>query len=311
MEYLRDPDYSSNQTRDVLISIGCLIVSALFLYLGFSVDSAPKKNKQQKGLAEAVQASTSSTVWDFKIRKDPTNLFTIRYPNYLNSESFSPGSARLKSDDKGIDVVAKAWDAGDVPGISVLYEDELKTRSESGTVSYKYLKDGDYFVLSGKNESGNIFYLKEVSKEGYFYSIETTYPEIHKPSGDAIVKSFSTFPEMNIVRLSGELVQGSSTYPVIFKLSVTDDGTVSGYYWYKKNKESNHINVSGKVSDKSPRTLTMVTGKGTEEWLFSSNSSGPLSMYSELRGKMLKYESNESRLAGNSPTKEYTFTLNQ
>ena len=202
-------------------------------------------------------------------------------------------------------------DGSSIPGLSVLYEKELMERSKTGTVTYKYLKDGSFFVVSGEKRDGNNFYIKEIIKDGGYLSIETEYQKKQNAAGVMLCNSFKTFPEMNIVRLSGELTQGSSKYPVEFKFTVAEDGSVSGYYWYKKYAESNHIDISGKVSEKKPRTLTLVTGKGTEEWVFDSNSSGPLSMYSLLTGVMYKYENNDARLRGESPSKEYRFTLQQ
>jgi hypothetical protein len=248
-------------------------------------------------------------IWDFDLYNDPSGSFILRYPNYLSIKSSSSGKVHLESKEKDIKLIAVAIDGSDVPDLSVVYEDELEKRSQSGSIVYKVLKDGRFFVISGKDNDGGIFYLRESLKDGDIYSIETVYPEHQKAAGDAIIKTFTSFPEMNVIRLSGDLTQDSSHYPVEFKLTVSNDGNVSGYYWYKKYKESNHIDLSGKVSDNIPRTLTLVSGKGTEEWIFSSNSTGPFSLYSNLKGKMLKYVSNEARLAGNAPTKEYSFVL--
>ena len=248
-------------------------------------------------------------LWDFSLYSDPSGAFILRYPNYLSVKANSSGSVQLESKEKNVKLIAEAIDGSDVPGLSVVYEDELERRSQSGSIVYKLLKDGQFFVISGKDNDGCIFYLRESLKGGDIYSIETVYPEHQKVAGDALIKTFASFPEMNVIRLSGDLTQDSSKYPVEFKLTVGNDGNVSGYYWYKKYKESNHIDLSGKVSDNIPRTLTLVSGKGTEEWIFSSNSTGPFSLYSELKGKMFKYEDNEARLAGNAPTKEYSFVL--
>lgn len=255
-----------------------------------------------------VKASAPTPIWDFNLYNDLSGAFILRYPNYLTINIASPGAVHLESKEKGVKLYASAFGGSVITGLSSIYQDELKKRSQSGSVLYKLLKDGQFFVISGKDDNGDIFYLRESLVDGKIYSIETSYPETQKADGEAIIKSFPSFPLMNIVRLSGELVQ-SSSYPVMFKLTISEDGTVSGYYWYTKYKESNHIDLSGKVSDDIPRTLTLVSGKGTEEWLFTSNSTGPMSFNSDLKGRMLKYENNESRLAGASPTKEYSFVL--
>ena len=309
MEYRRDPDYSVNQIRDIAICLGCLIVSLLFLHLGFNVDSGRRGKHFAKTETNPTEASPGIPLWDFGLFNDPSGAFILRYPNYLSIKSSSSGTVHLESTGKGIKLIAKVMEGSSVTSLSTFYEEELERRSQSGSIVYKLLKEGQFFVISGKDNNSNIFYLRENQNDGAIYSIETVYPEIQKVAGEAIIKTLSSFPQMNIVRLSGKLIQGSSTYPVEFKLTVSEDGDVSGYYWYKKYKESNHIDLSGQVSDDIPRTLTLVTGKGTEEWLFSSNSTGPLSLYSDLKGRMLKYESNESRLAGDEPTKEYSFVL--
>ena len=309
MEYRSDHDYSVRQIRDMAICLGCLIVSLLFLHLGFSVDSEKKEKHFAHNETDPIEASPNTAIWDFDLYNDPSGAFILRYPNYLGIKSKSSGSVQLESKEKNIKLIAEAIDGSDVPGLSVAYEDELERRSQSGSIVYKYLKDGQFFVMSGKDHDGCIFYLRECLKDGDIYSIETVYPEHQKAAGDALIKTFTSFPEMNVIRLSGDLTHDSSNYPVEFKLTVGNDGNVSGYYWYKKYKESNHIDLSGKVSDNIPRTLTLVSGKGTEEWIFSSNSTGPFSLYSELKGKMFKYENNEARLAGNAPIKEYSFVL--
>lgn len=309
MEYRSDHDYSVRQIRDMAICLGCLIVSLLFLHLGFSVDSKKKEKHFAHNETDQIEASPNSAIWDFDLYNDPSGAFILRYPNYLGIKSKSSGSVQLESKEKNIKLIAEAIDGSDVPGLSVAYEDELERRSQSGSIVYKLLKDGQFFVISGKDNDGCIFYLRKSLKDGDIYSIETVYPEHQKAAGDALIKTFSAFPEMNVIRLSGDLTQDSSNYPVEFKLTVSNDGNVSGYYWYKKYKESNHIDLSGTVSDNIPRTLTLVSGKGTEEWIFSSNSTGPFSLYSDLKGKMFKYENNEARLAGNAPIKEYSFVL--
>ena len=306
MEYQKDTDYSVSQFRDIALCIGCLMISIVFLNLGFS--SSSKKGKSHIERTGETQ-SASTPIWDFSLYNDPSGAFTLRYPNYLRVNSSSSGKVHLESKEKNIKLIAEAIDGSAIPGLSVVYKDEVEKRSQTGSIVYKSLKDGEFFVISGKDNDGDLFYLRERLKDGDIYSIETVYPEIQKAAGDALIKSFTSFPEMNVIRLSGDLTQASSNYPVEFKLTVSNDGDVSGYYWYKKNKESNHIDLSGKVSDTIPRTLTLVSGKGTEEWIFSSNSTGPFSLYSDLNGKMFKYENNEARLAGDAPTKEYSFVL--
>lgn len=308
MDYQSSPSYQGSLFRDFLLGAGCIGLAVLFYYLAFSA-GRPEKGSNAPQAVKIEQPSEPA--WDFKLYKDPSSSFILRYPDYLRIVSSSSEEVRLKSDEKGIELIASSWDGGMIPGLSFLYEDEIKERSKSWRIVYKSLSEKNlFYVISGKNDKGSIFYRRVVLKDGSFLSIETIYPESQKAAGEVLVNTFATFPEMNNIRLSGELIQNTSKFPVEFKLTVSQDGTVSGYYWYKKYKESNHINISWKVSN-SQGLLILITEKGTEKWVFANNGSGPLSFYSVLRGSMYKYENNEARLAGNAPIKEYVFTLRQ
>ena len=88
-----------------------------------------------------------------------------------------------------------------------------------------------------------------------------------------------------------------------------EDEIVSGYYWYKKYKESNHTSFSGSLEGTKPQTLVLTSAKGTEVFRFVSPVEDSFNCDSGLSGKWFKYESGEARTAGADPVKIYSIIL--
>lgn len=314
MEYQKDASYSSQQIRDILIGLGCLVLSFFLLMTGLKTGREKTSRKtfpiDEQALTKEKSSAPELTPMNYKIYDAPQK-FTVIYPSYLNPEDFSEGEITkvvFSSVEQGITMTAEKYDGGMVPGLSIVYENMLKTRSKNGSVTYKLLKD-DFFVISGYDSRGKIFYRRESIVDGFFYGIELLYPDSWKEPANRLIASFSDFPRMNSLLYSGNLIDGATTYPIALRLFVNEDDVVSGYYWYKRYKESNHTNLSGSVTDTKPLTLVMVSAKGTEVFRFVSPMGDRFNCESGLSGEWFKYENNEARLAGADPVKSFSVIL--
>jgi hypothetical protein len=205
-------------------------------------------------------------------------------------------------------MTAEAFSGEAIPSLSFEYEDMLNKRTKNGSVTYKLLKD-NFFVLSGYDSRGKVFYRRESVVDGTLYSIELLYPDSWKESANRLIASFPDFPKMNSLLYSGNLIDGSNTYPISLRLFVNENETVSGYYWYKRYKESNHTNLSGSLTGTKPQTLVMVSAKGTEIFRFVSPIPDRFNCEAGLSGEWFKYENNEVRIAGADPIKSFSVIL--
>ena len=314
MEYQKEAGYSSKQIRDFLIGLVCFALSFVLLMTGFKSGGENGLSQStpvdEQALIDAGSRGQEGTPKNYKIYGVPQR-FTVVYPSYFKPEDFSKDDKTkvvFSSVETGVTMTAEAFKGEEIPDLSFEYEDMLNKRTKNGSVTYKLLKD-NFFVLSGYDSRGKIFYRRESVMDGTFYSIELLYPDSWKEPANRLIASFPDFPKMNSLLYSGNLIDGSTTYPIALRLFVNDEETVSGYYWYKKYKESNHTNLSGSLTGTKPKTLIMVSAKGTEVFRFVSPTADRFDYETGLSGEWFKYENNESRLSGANPVKSFSVRL--
>lgn len=270
------------------------------------LQSSTTESRRQKNLNEV----TTAAPLGYKLYDVPSK-FSVVYPSYMKPDVESGDNYTkvvFSSVEKGITLTAEIYEESVIPSIKNLYDDMLEKRSKGGSITYNMLKDNHY-VISGRDNRGKIFYRRGSVEGKSKYCIELLYPEIWQESADRLIASFPDYPRMNSLLYSGKLIDGSKSYPISLRLFVKEDEIVSGYYWYKKYKESNHTSFSGSLEGTKPQTLVLTSAKGTEVFRFVSPVEDSFNCDSGLSGKWFKYESGEARTAGADPVKIYSIIL--
>ena len=87
-----------------------------------------------------------------------------------------------------IEITIESFGKGDEKELEQTYQDNLK--SLKGIV-YK-VKKSNWFVISGVNEDGNIYYNKSIIKNGIQFHLRISYPEKNKKFMDAVLSKISS-----------------------------------------------------------------------------------------------------------------------
>lgn len=110
----------------------------------------------------------------------PANLVNPQPESYIkDGREFTAKKGKAKITTWGNKALAYVLAEENPFNTSKALKDEFAGAMEGKKVTYKVLKD-NWFVVSGINKEGNIFYQKTIQKEHIFINVLLTYPESEK-----------------------------------------------------------------------------------------------------------------------------------
>ena len=137
-----------------------------------------QQNQYKQQLGIAVDFS-NVTYYEYSIQNDNIR-FSILYPSFLIKQSESVDKCEF-SYGKDYSLIVYTKNCSGKSKADILKESTKKTDT------YTYSKDEDWFVLSGINEQGNIYYQRTTLYWGYEFAFVFVYPKSEKENCDAIL----------------------------------------------------------------------------------------------------------------------------
>lgn len=170
---------------------GTSILFVLIIGLLFSCSNNKSSNGKSEAAAQAKKVENNSGAHkqsqkvDYETYTNPRFGYSLAYPSFLTPQPESiNGDGRTFSNGNNEEITVYA--SYNVLESSIQDIKQMYESSFEGSIDYSTQKS-NWFVLSGVNSKGNVFYMKTILDNDVEYTVQITYPKNKKDSYDEIV----------------------------------------------------------------------------------------------------------------------------